>query len=155
MTIVAEVTDGLRLVAEGIKNLRTIHSAIKDGRKYFESRHPDVKGDLAAMCVEMRKTLQAIATASAIITHFRFTVESSVSESEPARFNNHLMAHKAQAQNAEAQLDSLRGHCSVIRDHAQKLEGKSKKANLSGMLKLFGLDSEKRENELAAALSRI
>lgn len=120
MSIVKEVADGIKLLADGIDNIRKIYGAIRDGKEYLETTHPDVKTDVAAMCVEMRKTLQAIATASSIITHFRFNVSSQAIQSEPSRFNDYLMQYKTQAMNVESQLDSLRGHCHKIREHAEK-----------------------------------
>lgn len=155
MTIVNEVADGIKLVAGGIENIRKIYSAIRDGKEYLENRHPDVKTDVVAMCIEMRKTLQAIATASSIITHFRFNVSSQAMLSEPSRFNDYLMQYKTQASNIESQLDSLRGHCHKIRQHAQGLEEKAKNAKLAGMLKLFGLNSDQKERELSDALGRV
>ncbi|MFX0197880.1 MAG: hypothetical protein ACFFCW_17295 [Candidatus Hodarchaeota archaeon] len=155
MSIVKEVADGIKLVADGIDNIRKIYDAIHDGKEYLETKHPDVKDDVAAMCIEMRKTLQAIATASSIITHFRFNVSGQAIESEPSRFNNYLIKYKTQAMNVESQLDSLRGHCHKIRDHAKKLEEKAKNAKLAGMLKLFGLSSDQREQELSNALDNI
>ena len=107
------------------------------------------------MCIEMRKTLQAIATASSIITHFRFNVSTQAIESEPSRFNDYLITYKTQAMNVESQLDSLRGHCHKIRDHAKKLEEKARKVKLAGMLKLFGLSSDQLEQELSDALDNI
>ncbi len=155
MSIVKEVADGIKLVAEGIDNIRKIYDAIRDGKKYLETTHPDVKSDVSAMCIEMRKTLQAIATASSIITHFRFNVSSQAIATEPSRFNNYLMQYKTQAMNIENQLDSLRGHCSTIRKHAQDLEKKAKKAKLASMFKLFGLNSDQMEQELASALDQV
>lgn len=155
MSIVQEVADGIKLVAEGIDNIRKIHDAIRDGKEYLGAKHPKVKADVAAMCIEMRKTLQAIATASSIITHFRFNVSNQAIGSEPSRFNDYLMQYKAQAMNVESQLDSLRGHCHKIREHAQKLEEEAKNEKLVGMLKLFGLNSDQRERELSGALGRV
>ena len=40
MSILKEITDGIELVADAIKNIKEIHDAIKDGRKYFEKAHP-------------------------------------------------------------------------------------------------------------------
>ena len=155
MSIVKEVADGIKLVADGIGNIRKIYDAIHDGKEYLKTEHPDVKDDVAAMCIEMRKTLQAIATASSIITHFRFNVSTQEIESEPTRFNDYLIKYKFQAMNVESQLDSLRGHCHIIHDHVEKLEEKAKKAKLAGMLKLFGLSSDRREQELSKALENI
>jgi hypothetical protein len=155
VTIVAEVMDGMKLVSGGIQNIRTILSANEDGRDYLQSRHPNVKDDVIAMCKEMQKTTQAVAAASAIVTHFRFTVVGQAVEMEPARFNEHFMKHKAQAVAVTRQLNSLRGRCGIIRDHANNLNEEAKRANLMGLFKLFGFDSRERELQLVEALQRI
>jgi len=155
MSIVIEVVDGIGLVAKGIDNIRKIYDAISDGKKYLKTTHPAVKADVAGMCIEMRKTLQAIATASSIITHFRFNISSQVIESEPSRFNDYLMQYKTQAMNIETQLDSLRGRCSIIGEHSKELEKEVKKMKLTSMLKLFGLNSDQKEQELSSALDKV
>lgn len=155
MSIVKEVADGIDLVADGIDNIRKIYDAVREGKKYLETTHPDVRGDVAAMCVEMRKTLQAIAAASSIVTHFRFNVSSRAMETEPTRFNEHFIQYKTQAQAVESQLDSLRGHCSVVTRHAKKLDKKAENAGLGGMLALFGFSSPQREQDLAEGLRKI
>lgn len=155
MSILKEVADGIELIADGIDNIRKIYDAVHEGKEYLETKHPDVKSDVAAMCVEMRKTLQAIAAASSIVTHFRFNVSDGVMETEPTRFNEHFIQYKMQAQAVESQLDSLRGHCGVVTRHAEKLDKKAKNAGLTGMLALFGLSSPQREQDLAEGLRKI
>lgn len=155
MPVVNEVLAGVKLVADGIENIRTIYSAINDGKDYIDRLHPDVKGDLALMCTEMRKTCNAVATASAIITHFRFTVTGSARDLEPARFNDHLMRNKLDVKNVEDQLNALRGHCGVIEEHANNLDSKAKSANMRSLFRLIGIDSVPREIQLAEALHSI
>jgi hypothetical protein len=155
MTIIKEVADGIKLVADGIENVRNIYSSINDSRAYLEMKHPDVRDDVAAMCVEMRKTLQAIAAASSIITHFKFNVSSQEIAHEPTRFNDYFIEHKVQARNVQNQISSLRGHCSKIQEHAERLEDKAQKARLANMFKLFGFDTKEREQKLADGLAYV
>ncbi len=155
MPIIQEVTDGINLVASSIQNIRTIYNALNDSKVYLEMKHPDVKDDVAAMVVEMRKTLQAIAAASSIITHFRFNISDDEIAHEPTRFNDYLIDHKMQARDVEGQLDSLRGHCGKIRDHAERLELKAQRARLPDMFALLGLNSREREEELSNALQEV
>jgi hypothetical protein len=155
MTVVAEVRDGVKLVADGIENIRTIYSAMNDGKEYIDQLHPDVKKDLAAVCVEMRKTANAVATASAIITHFRFTTAGHAKDLEPARFNEHLLESKSDVQDIEDQLNALRGRCGIIREHAQKLDIRARRGGLRSLFRLIGVDSEEREEQLGNALTRI
>jgi hypothetical protein len=57
-----------------------------------------------------------------IITHFRFDVSSQTMGPEPSRFHEHFVRYKRQAVEVELHLDSLRGHCHVIRNHAGQLD---------------------------------
>jgi hypothetical protein len=155
MGIVVEVADSIRLVAQGVDNIRTIASAIQEGKEYVQRRHPDINEDLAGMCEEMRETLVAVATASAIITHFRFTVGSDATELEPARFNEHLMAHKTQASGVRDRLASMRGHCHVIREHAENLDRTASSSGLQNVWNLLGLRSSEREWQLSESLQEI
>ena len=155
MSIVTEVSDGIKLVTDGIENIQKIYRAVRDGKNYLITKHPQVKLEVAEMIIEMRKTLQAIAAASSLITHFRFNVSDQAVQTEPSRFNDYLMQYKAEAQHIEILLDSMRGHCHKIRHHAENMEAEAGRANLANMLKFFGLRSDEREKELSAALNRV
>jgi hypothetical protein len=155
MSIVKDVADGIKAVSEGIDHIRTVAKAVNEGLGYLKIQHPEIQKDLAAMCTELRNTSIAVAAASAILTHFRFTVCGSAIDSEPARFNDHLIAHKEKAAKVSASLRELRGHCLVIKRHAENLSQRARSLNLSKLLLLFGIDSAKREQEVLAALQDI
>lgn len=152
MTIVKEVSDAIDLITRNINNIRTLVEACQDGGKFLKAKHPDVRDDLGAMCHEMQKTLHAIAAASAIVTHFRFTVATHAMHTEPARFNDYLMQHKSQALEVRDQLESMRGHCHIIHQHADRMK---EKAGSRGLFSLIGIDSRARADELQAALEEI
>lgn len=152
MTIVAEVADGLKIVSDGVRSIRTIREAIEDAHAYLEAKHPDVREDVAALCAEMRKTAQAIAAATAIITHFRFQVGGDPNPAELSRFNDYLITNKGLAGHAEEQLHNLRGHCHVIRDRVASIEQRARRLSIGQVL---GLTSREREKELAEALQAI
>jgi len=153
--MIQDILDAIKAVSEGIDHISTIAKAVNDGIDYLKVKHPDIKKDLEAMCVEMRNTSIAVAAASAILTHFRFTITGSVRDSEPARFNDHLIAHKEKAARVADSLHALRGHCSVIKGHVDLLRAKAGTLNLSKMLMLFGIDSSAREQEVQRALQQI
>jgi hypothetical protein len=155
MTIVRDVVDAVKAVAEGVEHIQTIAKAVRDGRDYLKLRHPEVRKDLAAMCVEMRNTLTAIAAASAVLTHFRFTIAGSAVDSEPRAFNDHLVAHKEKAHNVSRSLHALRGHCHVIRKHADSMVERARSLRLERLLLLFGIDSAERDRAVAKALQDI
>jgi hypothetical protein len=155
MSIVKDVADGIKAVSEGIDHIRTVAKAVNEGLGYLKLQHPEIHEDLAAMCAELRNTSIAVAAASAILTHFRFTVCGSTIDSEPARFNDHLIAHKEKAAKVSSSLQALRGHCQVIKRHAETLRQRARSLNLSKLLLLFGIDSAKREQEVLTALQDI
>lgn len=154
MPIVGETLDALGAVSEAIGNVRTIAQAVRDGRDYLKTTHPEVAGDLAAMCEEMRKTALALATASSIVTHFRFVVGDDPS-GEATRFNEHFLSHKTQAERVRQHLNAMRGHCTEIRGHADAIRQGAEARGLRSLFSFLGLHSEAREDALAEALQRI
>ncbi len=84
MTMVKEVIDGLAAVAEAIENIRTISEAVREGKKYLETKHPEIKTDLQLMVDEIGKTMNVVAQASAVLTQFRFAVSADTGSSELA-----------------------------------------------------------------------
>ena len=155
MGVIKDVSEALNDVAEGIKHIRTVAEAIRDGKDYLKVSHPEIRQELTAMCAEMRNTLTAVAAASAILTHFRFTVTGNALDMEPSRFNNHLIAHKERAAQVATSLQAMRGHCHEIKKHAESLKKRAESLNLSRLLLLFGINSAERDQEVAAALEQI
>ena len=154
MAIIQEVRDAIVAVSDSIDHIQTISEAIKEGKDYLKSTHPNVADDLAAMCEEMRKSSQAIASASSIVTHFRFVI-GNAHVAEASRFNEHLVNHKAQAESVQQQLRSMRGHCTVIEEHAEAIRKKAKPTVLTSISEVLGLRSTEREQQLADALQGI
>jgi hypothetical protein len=154
MTIIREVREAISAVSESIDHIQTISEAIKKGKDYLKTQHPHVASDLAAMCEEMSKSSQALASASSIITHFRFVI-GDIRATEAARFNEHLVNHKTQAETLKQRIRSMRGSCGVIRQHAEEIGQKAIPNGLTTIAAALGLHSEKREQELADALQGI
>lgn len=155
MAIIKEVLDALKDVADGIEHIRTVASAIRDGRKYLTLKYPEVKTDLGALGTELQNTATAVAAASAVLTHFEFTVAGMDVDRQPARFNDYLIAHKEKAALVARSLQAMRGHCHVIHKHAENLKKRAESLNLSRLLLLFGLDSAERDRQVAEALKEI
>jgi hypothetical protein len=153
--MIGDVIEIIKQVAEGIEHIKTISDAVRDGRDFLKAQHPEIKADLAALCQEMQRTTIAVAAASAVLTHFRFTVSGAAVSTEPARFNDHLIAHKALAARVSTSLEAMRGHCSKIRAHANRLRGNLQPKKLDRLLQLFGIDSAERDREVGQALQRI
>lgn len=58
--MVKDVIDGLQLVADGIESVKTIADAVKSGKDYVTTKHPDVQNDLRLLVDELRKSLLLI-----------------------------------------------------------------------------------------------
>jgi hypothetical protein len=58
MTMVKEVADLLELVANGVKDVRSILEAARDGHAYLKRHHPEAQQDLAGLLEELRKLVQ-------------------------------------------------------------------------------------------------
>jgi hypothetical protein len=153
--MIDDVIEIIKQVAEGVDHIKTIADAVKDGRDFLKARHPEIQTDLTALCQEMQKTTIAVAAASAVLTHFRFTVSGSAVSSEPARFNEHFIAHKERAARVSISLEAMRGHCSKIREHADRLCGNLKPKKVDRLLQLFGIDSTERDRQVGRALQLI
>lgn len=151
MSVIKEITDGIALVSDAIKNIKEIHTAIKDGKKYFETTHPEIKADVAAMCTELQKTCNAIAVASSVITNFRFNSSPGAIDGEPTRFNNYFISYKNDEKKAEELIRSLKGHCYIIKQHAEKIS----QGEIKSFWIFLGLKSPEREEELGRLLQKI
>ncbi len=149
MGILKEVTDDIKIVSDSIKNIKSIYEAIKDGKKYIETQHPEIKSDVAAMCEEMKKTCAAIATASRVITNFRFN--SSDMDKDPTRFNEWFIKYKTNKNEAGNLIRSLKGHCQKIKYHADKIS----QGNQDSFWKYLGFNTEEKNKELGELLQGI
>ena len=154
MAILGEVTDAIKAVSETIESIKTISAAINSGKEYLQTNHPQVAQDLIVMCGEMKKSSHALATASAIITHFRFVLGDN-NTAEAIRFNDLLVEHKLKAENVEQQINSMRGHCSVIAGHASHIREHADPRGLTTIAAVLGFHSAEKEHELATALQNI
>lgn len=154
MAIIKEVLDALGDVTDAIGNIRKISKAVSDGKNYLITTHPEVTPLLIALCEEMNKTLKALKEASSIITDFRFVLGDDLS-GEARKFNDYFIAHKTKAENVRQQIKSMRGHCHIIKQHADDIENGAKAKGLRSLFSIFGIHSEEKEQELSNALDSI
>ncbi|WP_171060519.1 hypothetical protein [Poseidonocella sp. HB161398] len=154
MSIIQDVEQSLKSVASVISSIRTISKAVREGRDYVRTRHPQVAEDLAVMCNELRNTAMALSAASTLITHFRF-VGGDGSAASLQAFADALYHQKAKAEEAGRVIGVLRGHCSVIRQHADRIMEEAAPQGLSGLAAVLGLHSEEKERRIAEAIGRV
>ena len=150
-----DVVDGLKLVADGIKNVKTIAEAVKNGRDYLKAKHPEIQSDLRAMVLELGKSLFVIKQASAVLTNFRFAIATDTQGTELARFNDYFIKSKTEAQHLRDRIDDLRTHCSKVREHASRISGSATATGFAKIFALFGLNSPEKEKELGERLDKL
>jgi hypothetical protein len=136
VSLVNEVADALKLVADGINNVRTIVEAARDAPRYLSRHYPNASDELASLLEELAKLVQLQAEASSVVTHFDFTVTGTDMGRQPSRFNDYLLEHKAVAERYRLQLDQTRTHCSQIGLH---LFGLRTAIGKHGLRDIFGL----------------
>ena len=150
-----DVVDGLKLVADGIKSVKTIAEAVKSGKDYLKAKHLEVQADLRAMVAELGKSLFVIKRASATLTNFWFAIATDAEGAELARFNNYFIQSKAEAQLLRDRIEDLRTHCSKIREHGSKISGAATATGFAKIFSLLGLNSPQREMELGDQLDKL
>ena len=150
MSAVDEVAALLRLVGEGITNVRSIVDAARDGHAYLHQHHKDAEKDLASLLEEIGKLTESLAEGASIVTHFAFTVSGSDLDRQPARFNDRLEQRQAVLDRFDSQLEKTKTSCATIGHHAHVLQ---QQAERSGRHNLFGLmNAGKKQAERMSVL---
>jgi hypothetical protein len=149
-----DVIDGLKLVTDGIKSVKAITEAVKNGRDYLKAKHPEIQNDLRGMVLELGKSLLVIKKASAVLTNFRFAIATDTQGTELARFNDYFIKSKTEAQHLRDRIDDLRTHCSKVREHASRISG-SAATGFAKIFALLGLNSPEKEKELGERLDKL
>jgi hypothetical protein len=154
MSTVSDVGALLNLVGDGIRNVRTIVDATRDGYAYLQAHHSGAQADLASLLVEMGKLTEYLADAASIITGFAFTVSGSDVARQPRAFNDLVVDRQAVFARFDAQLEVTRSHCSVIGNHAWRLGEEARK---KGLPNLFGLvkAGTKRAEEMSRQVQEV
>jgi hypothetical protein len=155
VSIVKEVIDALDLLTKSVENVQKLTSAIKSGVDYVNEAHPEARSDLIAMSKEIVNTLDALAFASSVVTRFGFSVEGKEVDSQPDRFNGYYQEKVVEEKALERQIEVLRGHCHIIRDHADSLSELASKKGLKNLFNFLGITSSEKEQELAGRLQQI
>ena len=151
MTLIKEMADAVEFLSDLVKNTRDLATAVKDGRDYLTSQHPEAKADLVAMLGEMQTTIEGLARVTSVVTGFRFTTSGSAVDDEPSRFNDYVIGQKEKVAALRGSIRTLKGNCDRIRVARDKLN--SMGTGWTGMFRLFNLRRRETEQRLANALS--
>jgi uncharacterized protein YoxC len=152
MSIIKDISDTVEIVAKSVKNIQEISKAVKTGVGYLKIKHPEVKDDLKAMCIELQKTCDAISKSSSVITHFKFNGSPQAIQSEPTRFNEHYKEYKLNSTYAQNVILELKGSCFKIKQHIGKYEEPSTGKSIFTFL---GMHDQEKEDKLFEAVQRI
>lgn len=148
MSLLQDAAALLKEVAGGIRDLRTIIEAARDGEKFLTRHHPDARKAFADLLEELGKLTEYLADASSIVTAFEFTVTGSDVDRQPRAFNDQLVEREAVFARFDNQLDQTRIHCSAVGGYSEQLATQAKQR---GLHNLFGLLNTGKEQ--AAKLS--
>lgn len=146
------VVDGINEINASIENINKIIKAVNEGEEYLKNNYPGATKDVAAMINEMGKTLVALSSASSIITNFSFIMDEEQFSHDLKKFNEHLLERKTLSSQLSAQLERMRGHCSKIKEHAQKIQAETKVPRL---FQIIGVKSKQGNDELSKSLGQI
>jgi hypothetical protein len=155
MSTFEDVADALDILTKSIGNIQKLAASVKSGVNYIKQAHPDARSDLIAMNQEMVNTIDALAVASSVVTRFGFTVEGEDVGKQPSRFNDYYQKKVVEENALVRQIETLRGHCHLIREHAVALSELASKKGLHSLFNLLGISSSEKEAELASRLQEI
>ena len=152
MGTIHDVFSMLSDVAEGISDIKSIISAVDEGKEYLAERYPDVQKDLGLMCREWNKTLRLIAMDASILTSFSFVIDETLAGSELRKFDDEVRKRIDVSGQLRSQLHDLRSHCHVIALHKKNIEDGSMMDNIFSAL---GIQSVDRNRDLSGLLQKL
>lgn len=152
MGTIQDVFSMLKDVSDGISNIRTIISAVDEGKDYLSHRFPHVEQDLGLMCREWNKTLRLIALDASILTSFSFVLDESMAGSELRKFDNEVRDRIGVSRQLRSQIHELRSHCHVIKKYKNRIESGSM---MDSIFSALGIKSTERNKELSKLLQHL
>ena len=106
------------------------------------------------MLSEMQRSVEGLASATSVVTGFRFTSKGTDVDREPARFNDYVIEKKTEVAKLRGNIRELKGSCEKVRESRDKLnEIAGDRNDWAAMFRLLSSKRHKRDAELADALS--
>lgn len=139
-------------VSKGISDIKSIISAVDEGKEYLSARYPNVKKDLGLMCREWNKTLRLIAMDASILTSFSFVMDENIAGSELRKFDDEVRKRIDISGQLRSQIHELRSHCHVIARHKERIESGTPMDNIFSAL---GIRSTDRNLQLSMLLQNL
>ncbi|MBS0588588.1 MAG: hypothetical protein JSS37_11695 [Proteobacteria bacterium] len=152
MSTIQDVFSMLGSVAKGISDIKSIISAVDEGKEYLSKRYPNVKNDLGLMCKEWNKTLRLIAMDASILTSFSFVIDKDMAGSELRAFDNEVRRRIDVSGQLRSQIHELRSHCHVIAQHKRNIEEGSM---VDSIFTALGIQSREKNQELSNLLQEL
>jgi hypothetical protein len=157
MTLVREVADVIKMLGDVVKGTREIVEAVNDGRKFLAARHPEAVKDFADLIGQMQLTVQGLADVTKVLSGFRFVTDGDAldlesAHSELARFNNYVIAQKADISALKNRIRELKADCEKVRILRDKLDAATETRTYGSLFGLFGNKARKRSMELSSIL---
>jgi hypothetical protein len=154
--LVNEIADLVHALSGLVKDTRDLAEALRDGRKYLERHHPEAKAALRDLLIQMRITVVGLATVTAVITEFKFTMGDEIAAAEVSRFNDYVLGRKTEVAMLRGNTSDLKGSCNRVREARDKLNGAAGTPwDFAALFTLLSTQRKIREQELASTLSNI
>lgn len=158
MTLVSEIADVIRQLADVVKNTREIVEAVNDGRKFLASNHPEAQQDFSDLLGQMQLTVEGLADVTKVISGFRFVsdggaVDRQTADRELARFNDYVIEQKADVAKLKNQIRKLKADCEKVRALRDKLDARTETRSWGSLFGLLGAKAQQRTLELHGTLS--
>jgi hypothetical protein len=154
MTLVREVADAVKLIADVVRNTRELVDAVNDGRAYLASKHPDASENFAKLLTQMQLTMEGLAEVTKVISGFRFEIEEGKAvRGEVSRFNAYVVEQSKAVTSLGGRIKDLKADCEQVRYLRDDLDARSKNRGPGSMFGLLGVKSRRQAQDLASKLS--
>lgn len=158
MTLVSEVADVIRMLADLVKNTREIADAVNDGKKFLASRHPEAQQDVSDLLGQVQLTVEGLAEVTMVISGFRFVsdggaVDRETADRELARFNDYVIKQTTDIDKLKNRIRELKADCEKVRVLRDKLDARTEARSWGSMFGLFGAKAQQRALDLHSSLS--
>jgi chromosome segregation ATPase len=158
MGIVKDVAEVVKLAGDVVKSTREMITAFNDGRVYLKRNYPDATNDLTELLEQMQQAIEGLASVTAVISGFRFSIAGNSVDVESAqrdlsRLNEYLIRQGEKTSSLRGSIRTLKANCEKVKELRDKLDARSKDRSWGSMFELFGAKSLERSKELHSALS--
>jgi len=158
MALVKEIADLVKSLGDVVKSTREIINAVNDGREYLKRYYPDAQEDLTNLLEQMQQAIVGLASVTAVISLFRFSVvgdsvDRGTAERDLERLNKYVVAQEKKVSKLKGRIRKLKANCEEVRKLRDQLDARTKTHAWNSMFQLFSSKKRKRAQELHSVIS--